>query len=150
MKLDPKSEIIALNGSKEGCHHFALAVVNPGDLVLVTDPGYPGYKPSIWFVGAEPWPVPMRAENRFLPNLAEIPADVARQAKAFYLNYPNNPTGAVAAPSFLNELVAFARDYDIAICYDNPYSEVVFDAERLSFLINYSLKRRECLPQNKC
>ncbi|OQB35857.1 MAG: LL-diaminopimelate aminotransferase [Candidatus Hydrogenedentes bacterium ADurb.Bin179] len=78
--------------------------------------------------------MPMRAENRFLPNLDEIPADVARRAKAFYLNYPNNPTGAVATPAFLNELVAFARDYDIAICYDNPYSEVVFDAERLSFL----------------
>ncbi|NLV46293.1 MAG: LL-diaminopimelate aminotransferase [Candidatus Hydrogenedentes bacterium] len=132
--LDPKSEIIALIGSKEGCHHFALGVVNPGDLVLVTDPGYPGYKPSIWFVGAEPWPVPMRAENQFLPKLSDIPSDVARRARAFYLNYPNNPTGAVATRAFLDELVAFARQYDIAICYDNPYSEVVFGTERLSFL----------------
>jgi len=132
--LDPKSEIIALIGSKEGCHHFALGVINPGDLVLVTDPGYPGYKPSIWFVGAEPYPVPMLAENQFLPNLSDIPSDVARKARAFYLNYPNNPTGAVATRAFLDELVAFARHYDIAICYDNPYSEVVFGAERLSFL----------------
>jgi LL-diaminopimelate aminotransferase len=132
--LDPKSEIIALIGSKEGCHHFALGVVNPGDLVLVTDPGYPGYKPSIWFVGAEPWPVPMRAENQFLPKLSDIPSDVARRARVFYLNYPNNPTGAVATRAFLDELVAFARQYDIAICYDNPYSEVVFGTERLSFL----------------
>ncbi len=132
--LDPKSEIIALIGSKEGCHHFALGVINPGDLVLVTDPGYPGYKPSIWFVGAEPYPVPMRVENRFLPDLSAIPNDVARRARAFYLNYPNNPTGAVATPAFLNDLVAFARDFDIAICYDNPYSEVVFGTERLSFL----------------
>lgn len=132
--LDPKKEIIALIGSKEGCHHFALGMINPGDLVLVTDPGYPGYKPSIWFVGAEPHPVPMKAENRFLPVLADIPSDVARRAVAFYLNYPNNPTGAVATPDFLAELVAFARQYDIAICYDNPYSEVVFGVDRLSFL----------------
>ena len=132
--LDPKSEIIALIGSKEGCHHFALGVINPGDLVLVTDPGYPGYKPSIWFVGAEPCPVPMLAKNQFLPDLSEIPSDVARKARAFYLNYPNNPTGAVATRAFLDELVAFARHYDIAICYDNPYSEVVFGTERLSFL----------------
>ena len=132
--LDPKSDIIALIGSKEGCHHFALGVINPGDLVLVTDPGYPGYKPSIWFVGAEPYPVPMLAKNQFLPNLSDIPSDVARKARAFYLNYPNNPTGAVATRAFLDELVAFARHYDIAICYDNPYSEVVFGTERLSFL----------------
>jgi LL-diaminopimelate aminotransferase len=103
-------------------------------VVLVTDPGYPGYKPSIWFVGAEPYPVPMRVENGFLPVLADIPSDVARKATAFYLNYPNNPTGAVATRQFLDDLVSFARDYDIAVCYDNPYSEVVLDVERLSFL----------------
>ena len=134
VELDPGKEIVALIGSKEGCHHFALGVVNEGDTVLVTDPGYPGYKPSIWFVGAEPVPVAMRAENGFLPDLGEIPSDVAKQATAFYLNYPNNPTGAVATPAFLADLVAFAKTYDIAICYDNPYSEVVFGVERLSLL----------------
>lgn len=132
--LDPAREICALIGSKEGCHHFALGVINPGDTVLVTDPGYPGYKPSIWFVGAEPYPVPMCVENDFLPDLSAIPSDVAKKATAFYLNYPNNPTGAVATPEFLNELVAFAKEYSIAICYDNPYSEVVFGVSRLSFL----------------
>ncbi|NLN92631.1 MAG: LL-diaminopimelate aminotransferase [Candidatus Hydrogenedens sp.] len=132
--LDPGKEICALIGSKEGCHHFALGVINPGDTVLVTDPGYPGYKPSIWFVGAEPHPVPMRAENDFLPDLSAIPSETAKKATAFYLNYPNNPTGAVATPEFLNDLVAFAKEYSIAICYDNPYSEVVFGTERLSFL----------------
>ncbi len=132
--LDPKGEIIALIGSKEGCHHFALGVVNPGDLVLVTDPGYPGYKPSIWFAGGEPYPVPMKPENAYLPNLAEIPSDIARKASAFYLNYPNNPTGAVATPTFLSELVEFAKSNGIAICYDNPYSELVFGVEPLSFL----------------
>lgn len=134
VELDPAKEVVALIGSKEGCHHFALGVVNAGDTVLVTDPGYPGYKPSIWFVGAEPYPVAMKAENGFLPGLADIPADIARKARAFYLNYPNNPTGAVATRPFLAELVEFAKTYNIAICYDNPYSEVVFDAERLSFL----------------
>lgn len=134
VELDPKGEVIALIGSKEGCHHFALAVVDPGDLVLVTDPGYPGYKPSIWFAGGEPYPVPMRPENDYLPRLADIPSDVAKKASAFYLNYPNNPTGAVATPAFLAELVEFARDHDIAVCYDNPYSELVFGVEPLSFL----------------
>jgi LL-diaminopimelate aminotransferase len=132
--LDAKSEIVALIGSKEGCHHFALGVINPGDTVLVTDPGYPGYKPSIWFVGAEPYPVPMKAENAFLPRFEDIPSDVAKRASAFYLNYPNNPTGAVATRAFLGELVEFARSNDIVVCYDNPYSEVVFGVERLSFL----------------
>ena len=132
--LDPAKEVIALIGSKEGCHHFALGVVNPGDLVLVTDPGYPGYRPSIWFVGAAPHPVAMLEENDFLPDLAGIPSDVAKRAAAFYLNYPNNPTGAVATRAFLSELVEFARSNDIAICYDNPYSEIVFGVERLSFL----------------
>lgn len=132
--LDAKKEIVALIGSKEGCHHFALGMVDEGDTVLVTDPGYPGYKPSIWFVGADPVPVAMRAENGFLPKLSDIPADVAKKASAFYLNYPNNPTGAVATRAFLEELVAFAKTYDIAICYDNPYSEVVFGVDRLSFL----------------
>ncbi len=132
--LDPGKEIVALIGSKEGCHHFALAVVNPGDKVLVTDPGYPGYKPSIWFAGGEPVPVPATAKNNFLPALEDIPAETAKQAKAFYLNYPNNPTGAVATKEFLNELVDFCKSWNIAICYDNPYSEVVFEGERLSFL----------------
>lgn len=134
VELDAAKEVVALIGSKEGCHHFALGVINPGDTVLVTDPGYPGYKPSIWFVGAEPHPVPMKEEHGFLPNLADIPSEIARKASAFYLNYPNNPTGAVATRPFLDELVAFARDNDIVVCYDNPYSEVVFGVERLSFL----------------
>lgn len=132
--LDASKEIVALIGSKEGCHHFALAVVNPGDKVLVTDPGYPGYKPSIWFAGGEPIPVPATAKTDFLPALADIPTETAKQAKAFYLNYPNNPTGAIATKKFLNELVEFCKSWNIAVCYDNPYSELVFEGEKLSFL----------------
>jgi len=134
-KLDPATEVLALIGSKEGCHHFVLARVNPGDVVLMTDPGYPAYRSSILMAGGDPVNVPIRAENGYLPRLADIPSDVASKATAMFLNYPNNPTGATATPAFLHDLVAFARQYDIAICYDNPYIEVVFDGEKpLSFL----------------
>ena len=134
-RLDPANEIVALIGSKEGCHHFALAVVNPGDKVLVTDPGYPGYRPSIYFAGGEPVAVPMKPENNYLPVLEDIDSADAKAATAFYLNYPNNPTGACATREFLAKLVDFAAQHDIAVCYDNPYAEVVFDGtERLSIL----------------
>ena len=133
--LDPATEILALIGSKEGCHHFVLGRVNPGEAVLMTDPGYPAYRASILIAGGEPVNVPIRAEHGYLPQLADIPSDIARRASAMFLNYPNNPTGATATPAFLREVVEFARHYDIAICYDNPYIEVVFDGEKpLSFL----------------
>ncbi len=133
--LDPATEVLALIGSKEGCHHFVLGRVNPGEPVLMTDPGYPAYRASILIAGGEPVNVPIRAEHGYLPRLADIPADVARRASAMFLNYPNNPTGATATPAFLHELVEFARHYDIAVCYDNPYIDMVFDGEKpLSFL----------------
>jgi LL-diaminopimelate aminotransferase len=135
VQLDPASEVLALIGSKEGCHHFVLARVNPGESVLMTDPGYPAYRASILLAGGEPVNIPIRAENHYLPELADIPTAVARAASAMFLNYPNNPTGATATPGFLREVVEFARQYDLAVCYDNPYIEVVFDGERpLSFL----------------
>lgn len=130
VELDGETECLILLGSKEGCHHFALGMVNPGDVVLVTDPGYPGYKPSIWLADAEPYSVPIKAAGGFLPDLRAIPGDVAERASAFYLNYPNNPTGAVATPSFLRELVSFAKENSISICYDNPYIEIVFEDTR--------------------
>jgi LL-diaminopimelate aminotransferase len=133
--VDPQREVLALIGSKEGCHHFALARVNPGDAVLMTDPGYPAYRASILIAGGEPVTVPIRPEHGYLPILRDIPSDVARRATAMFLNYPNNPTGAVATAAFLKELVDFARTYDVAVCYDNPYIEMVFEGERpLSFL----------------
>lgn len=135
VEVDPATEVIALIGSKEGCHHFVLARVNPGDVVLMTDPGYPAYRASILIGGGEPMSVPIRAEHGYLPQLRDIPTDVARKASAIFLNYPNNPTGATATRQFLQDLVEFARSFDIAVCYDNPYSEIVFDGEpRLSFL----------------
>jgi len=136
VNLDPEREILGLIGSKEGCHHFVLACINPGDIVLMTDPGYPAYRSSILMAGGEPYNVPILAENDYLPVLEDIPADILRRARGMFLNYPNNPTGACATRPFLDRLVVFARQAGIAICYDNPYSEMVFeDQERLSFLM---------------
>ena len=136
VNLNPDSEILGLIGSKEGCHHFILARVNAGDTVLMTDPGYPAYRASILMGEGIPYNVAIRAENGYLPVFEDIPSDVAKKASAMFLNYPNNPTGACATKPFLGKLVDFARQYDIAICYDNPYSEVLFDGqERISFMM---------------
>ena len=135
IELNAETECLLLIGSKEASHHFALAMIDPGDTVLVTDPGYPTYASGVTFAGGEVYRVPILAENGFLPDLAAIPPDVAKQSKAFYLNYPNNPTGAVATRDFLEKLVKFTRDREIIIVYDNPYMDFVFDgAEPLSIL----------------
>jgi len=134
VELDAQTEVLGLIGSKEGVHHFCLAVVNPGEVVLMTDPGYPAYKASIVIAGGVPQPVAITEENGFLVDFSEIPSETARSATAIFLNYPNNPTGAVATKDFFNELAAWAREYDVTVCHDNPYSEIVFGAERLSFL----------------
>ncbi|MEW6334280.1 MAG: LL-diaminopimelate aminotransferase [Thermodesulfobacteriota bacterium] len=135
VSLDPATEILGLIGSKEGCHHFVLARINPGDVVLMTDPGYPAYRASILMGGGIPYNVPIRPENDYLPVFEEIPGEILKKARGMFLNYPNNPTGACATREFFDRLVAFARENDIAVCYDNPYSEVVFEGqERLSFL----------------
>jgi len=135
VKVDPATEVLALIGSKEGIHHFVLARMNPGEVALMTDPGYPAYRASILMGGGEPYSVPILPEHSYLPKLEDIPTDIAKNASAFFLNYPNNPTGAIATRQFFSELVAFARDHDIALCHDNPYSEILFDgAERLSLL----------------
>lgn len=136
VKLNAADEILGLIGSKEGCHHFILARVNPGEVVLMTDPGYPAYRSSILMGGGVPYNMPILAKNNYLPVYEDIPADIVKQATAMFLNYPNNPTGACATREFFDRTVAFARAHDIAVCYDNPYSEVLFEGqERLSFLM---------------
>ncbi len=133
--VDPTGEIIGLIGSKEGVHHFCLGMVNAGDMVLVTDPGYPAYKASVAIAGGVSESVAIREEDDFLVDFSSIPAEKARAARAIFLNYPNNPTGAVASLDFFNELAAWAREYDVIVCHDNPYSEIVFDGvERVSFM----------------
>lgn len=133
--LDPATEVLALIGSKEGIHHFCLARVNRGDVVLMTDPGYPAYRASILMAGGEPHSIPILPENGYLPRLSDIPSDLARKASALFLCYPNNPTGALATKAFYADLVRWAKDCDVAICQDGAYSEMVFDAgDRVSFL----------------
>jgi len=135
LSFDPDKEVLALIGSKEGIGHVPLCFIDPGDVALVPDPGYPVYSVATMFAGGECHFLPLREENDFLPDFAEVPAEVAERAKMLWLNYPNNPTGAVADLAFFEEAVAFAKRYDIAVCHDGPYSEVAFDGYRpVSFL----------------
>lgn len=127
VQLDPEKEIVSLIGSKEGIANVALAFVDPGDVVLVPDPGYPTYSLGTYLAGGEPYRVPLLAERGYLPDLQAIPSNVLHAAKILWLNYPNNPTGATAPMSFFEEVVEFASQHDILICHDNPYCDVVFD-----------------------
>jgi LL-diaminopimelate aminotransferase len=135
VELDADKEVLPLIGSKEGIGHVALCFVDPGDLALVTDPGYPVYTQGTVLAGGEPYYLPLTEENDFLPDLDAVPDDVARRAKVLWLNYPNNPTGAVADLEFFERAVAFGRKHGIAVLHDGPYSEVAFDGFRpVSFL----------------
>jgi LL-diaminopimelate aminotransferase len=135
VEVNPENEILGLIGSKEGCHHFCLSIVNPDDYVLMTDPGYPAYRASILFAGGEPYSMPMKEENNYFPDFEEIPEEVSKKTKAMFLCYPNNPTGATATAEFFKKVVAYAKKYDIAVCHDFPYSEIMFDGEKaVSFL----------------
>jgi LL-diaminopimelate aminotransferase len=135
VSLDAASECCALIGSKEGIAHFPVAFVDPGDLVLVPDPGYPVYATWTRFVGGEVHAMPLLRENGFLPDLSAIPADVARRAKVMWINYPNNPTAALATRAFYARVVEFAAKNDIIVASDVAYSELFFDGEPpISFL----------------
>ncbi len=128
--LAPATEVCSLIGSKEGVANMAVAYVDPGDVVLVPTPGYPVYEIGTNFNGGEVFFMPLRRENGFLPDLSAIPADVLGRAKMMWLNYPNNPTGAVADESFLKEAVDFARRHKIVLCHDAAYTELGFDGYR--------------------
>jgi len=127
VSLDPASEIIALLGSKEAIGHLPTAVVNPGETVLVPEPGYPVYTSGAVFAGAECHYMPLREKANWLPVLEDIPVEVRRKAKLLYLNYPNNPTGACASRPFFERAVSFAREYGTLIAHDAAYSEMYFD-----------------------
>ncbi|GAB4116626.1 MAG: LL-diaminopimelate aminotransferase [Candidatus Caldatribacteriota bacterium] len=125
--LDPEKEVIALIGSKEGIAHIFLAFIDPGDFTLLPDPGYPVYKTGTLFANGIPYMMPLLKENSFLPDLEEIDEEIAQQAKLMFINYPNNPTAAVADKDFFKEVVSFAKKYDILVCHDFAYSETTFD-----------------------
>ena len=131
----PNEETLPLIGAKEGIGHAALCFIEPGDIALVPDPGYPVYSVGTWFAGGECHWMPLLEENGWLPDLDAIPEDAARKAKVIWLNYPNNPTGAIADGDYFAKVVEFAKAYDIAVLHDASYSEVAFDGYRpVSFL----------------
>jgi len=130
VELDPSTEVLPLIGSKEGIAHISFSFTNPGEINLVPDPGYPVYGIGTLFAGGESHLMPLKEENNFLPRLEEIPEEVARKAKLLFINYPNNPTGAVAPQEYLENIVDFARKYDLLICHDAAYSELAFDGYR--------------------
>lgn len=135
VKLDPAKEVLSLIGSKEGIAHIPLAFVNPGDYVLVPSPGYPVYRVSTLFAGGIPYFLPLRKENGFLPNFSDIPRKIVEKAKLLFINYPNNPTSAIAERHFFEEVVDFAQRYEIIVCHDAAYSEIAFDGYRpISFM----------------
>jgi LL-diaminopimelate aminotransferase len=136
VSLDPATEVLTLIGSKEGIGHLPLAFVNPGDVVLVPDPAYPVYQAGTLFAGGEPYCMPLTPARGFLPDLGAIPAAVVKRAKILWLNYPNNPTGAVAPREFLAEAVAFARRHRLILAHDAPYSEIAFDGYRPESILN--------------
>ncbi len=123
----PKGEVLALIGAKEGIAHLVWALVEPGDLTLCPDPGYPVYAAHTRFCGGEPYRLPLQADRGFLPDLNAVPEAVARRAKILFLNYPNNPTAGVADLAFFEEAVAFCRRHDILLAHDNAYAEIGYD-----------------------
>jgi len=133
--LDPDKEVLSLMGSQDGLAHIYWAVVNPGDIVLVPDPGYPIYSAGPLLAGGVLYPMPLLEENHYLPDLSKIPDDICRKAKIMILNYPSNPLAATATREFFDEAAAFARQHQIMICHDFAYSELSYDGyKNVSFM----------------
>jgi len=132
VKLNPETEILPLIGSKEGIAHFPLAFLNAGDCSLVPDPGYPPYKSGTIFAGGKAYLLPLKEENAFLPDLKKIPLNIRRKAKIMYINYPNNPTGAIAERDFYRDAVEFATRNKIIVISDLAYSEIAYEGYKPS------------------
>jgi aspartate/methionine/tyrosine aminotransferase len=127
IEVDPETEVLPLIGSQEGTAHLPLAVLNPGDFALLLDPGYPSHAGGVYLAGGQIYPMPLLAENGFLPALAEIPAVVLSQARMMVLSYPHNPTTAIAPLSFFQSAVAFCQKHDLVLVHDFPYVDLVFE-----------------------
>ena len=135
VSLDADKEVLPLIGSKEGIAHITFCFIDHGDIALVPDPGYPVYSISTMLVGGRPYYMPLKEERDFLPDLDKIPAYILKGAKLLWINYPNNPTSAVADLAFFNKVVKLARQHDLVVCHDGPYSEVAFDGyQPVSFM----------------
>ncbi|MFN8576807.1 MAG: LL-diaminopimelate aminotransferase [Candidatus Sericytochromatia bacterium] len=146
--LDPEKEVLSLIGSKEGLAHIHLAYVDPGDYNLVPDPAYPVYKVTTHFAGGIPYIMPLLEENGYLPDLDKIPSDIADKSKLMFLNYPNNPTGAVATLEFFEKAVHFAKKHDILICHDLAYSEMAYDNYKAPSFLEVKGSKDVCIEFN--
>ena len=136
VELNPENEVLTLIGSKEGIAHLPLAFLNPGDVTLVPDPGYPVYFIGTILAEGTPHFIPLREENGFLPDFEEINGEIARKAKILYLNYPNNPTAAVADRKFYREVIDFAIENNLIVAHDFAYSEIVFDGYKADSILS--------------
>ena len=136
--LNPEDEVLTLLGSKEGIAHIPLAFLNPGDISLVPDPAYPVYNIGSILADGKPYKMPLLAQNDFLPDLDAIPSNIAKKAKLMFLNYPNNPTSAIASLKFFEEVVDFANENDILVIHDNAYSEMTYDGYKAPSFLNVS------------
>ncbi|MEH1952923.1 LL-diaminopimelate aminotransferase [Nostoc sp.] len=126
IKVDPQTEVLPLIGSQEGTAHLPLALLNPGDFALLLDPGYPSHAGGVYLASGQIYPMPLLAENGFLPVFADIPAPVLAQSRMMVLSYPHNPTSAIAPLSFFQEAVAFCQQHNLALVHDFPYVDLVF------------------------
>ncbi|MFA4935400.1 MAG: LL-diaminopimelate aminotransferase [Candidatus Methanoperedens sp.] len=138
VELNPEDEVLTLIGSKEGIAHIPLAFLNPGDVSLVPDPAYPVYNIGSILADGKPYKMPLLAENDFLPDLDAIPSNIAKKAKLMFINYPNNPTSAIASLKFFEEVVDFANENDIIVIHDNAYSEMTYDGYKAPSFLNVS------------
>jgi aspartate/methionine/tyrosine aminotransferase len=127
ISIDCETEVLPLIGSQEGTAHLPLAILNPGDIALLLDPGYPSHVGGVYLAGGEIYTMPLLAENQFLPILADIPPSVLERAKMMVLSYPHNPTTAIAPLAFFQEAVAFCHRYNLVLVHDFPYGDIVFD-----------------------
>ncbi|MBD2666181.1 aminotransferase class I and II [Richelia sinica FACHB-800] len=125
--VDPETEVLPLIGSQEGTAHLPLAILNPGDFALLLDPGYPSHAGGVYLANGQIYPMPLRAENNFLPVFADIPAAVIAKSRLMVLSYPHNPTSAIAPLSFFQEAVAFCQQHNIVLVHDFPYVDLVFE-----------------------
>lgn len=137
VELDPQTQVCSLMGSQEGLSHIALTVADPGDIVLVPDPCYPVFADGPRVAGARLSYMPLKKENDYLIDFSAIDPETARRAKLMIVSYPNNPTCAIAPPSFYRELIEFARTYDIMVLHDNAYSELTFDGVKGGSFLSY-------------
>ncbi len=145
VSLDPSSEVVTLIGSKEGIAHFPLAFVNPGDGVLVPDPGYPVYHIATMFAGGRSHFLPLLRENGFLPDLDAVPRSVLAKTKILFLNYPNNPTSAVADRKFYRRMLGFAEENDLIVAHDAAYTEIYFDGEKPMSILELPGAKKRCI-----